>query len=432
MGCNWAIQPIFNGTNILNATNVSLVLSNVTPTNSGTYSVALTNAYGFALSSNAVLKVSVVFAFGNNQPLPQPVATYTNSVTIKLQNSYSNGSIFYTLDGSQQTFSSTAYSSPFALNQSAVFRAVGFSPDFTISSETDPFNIVVIPTYRLSVLNPGGGTVNIIPLLAQYPSNTTANLTAVPAAGWTFLKWLGDASGTNASTSITMNRNKQVQPLFGTTLNTTVTGSGSVLMQPSGGVYPYGTVVTLSAIPLPGYYFGVWGNAASGSTNPLPFVVNTTNPTVSSLFAAVSGGQASLTVIPQGSGTVDISPRTNVFNLSDNVMLTAIPASGQSCNGWTGDISSSQNPVNVTMNQSKVIYANFTHRPQLSGSTADASGFAFTISGDYGARFQIDCSTNLLDWVALSVLTNTYGTAQFFDTGATDSPKGFYRSLMLP
>jgi subtilase family serine protease len=47
----------FNGTNILGATNTSLTLTNVQPVNTGNYSVAVTNAYGSAVSSNALLTV---------------------------------------------------------------------------------------------------------------------------------------------------------------------------------------------------------------------------------------------------------------------------------------------------------------------------------------------------------------------------------------
>ena len=49
----------FNGTNIPGATDSSLNLNNVQVTNAGNYSVALTNAAGFTVSSNAFLSVRV-------------------------------------------------------------------------------------------------------------------------------------------------------------------------------------------------------------------------------------------------------------------------------------------------------------------------------------------------------------------------------------
>jgi hypothetical protein len=47
----------FNGTNINGATNAALLLANVQPSQAGDYSVRITNAFGFAISSNAVLTV---------------------------------------------------------------------------------------------------------------------------------------------------------------------------------------------------------------------------------------------------------------------------------------------------------------------------------------------------------------------------------------
>ena len=139
-----------------------------------------------------------------------------------------------------------------------------------------------------------------------------------------------------------------------------------------------------------------------------------------------------MTDVPLGNGSVDVTPRANLFNLGDNVFLSAVPGSGQSFTGWSGDITGSLNPLNVTMSQSMVIYASFSQRPRLSGATSDVGGFQFLISGNYGARFQVEGSTNLLDWIPLSILTNTYGSAQFFDSTATNSPNQFYRSLTLP
>ncbi len=50
-------QWSFNGTNILNATNTSLILTNVQYNQSGFYAVAITSAYGLTNSSNALLTV---------------------------------------------------------------------------------------------------------------------------------------------------------------------------------------------------------------------------------------------------------------------------------------------------------------------------------------------------------------------------------------
>jgi hypothetical protein len=56
----------FNGTNIVGATNTLLELTDLQPDQFGVYSIFACNAYGTANSSNAVLRLSTVFAWGEN------------------------------------------------------------------------------------------------------------------------------------------------------------------------------------------------------------------------------------------------------------------------------------------------------------------------------------------------------------------------------
>jgi hypothetical protein len=59
-------------------------------------------------------------------------------------------------------------------------------------------------------------------------------------------------------------------------------------------------------------------------------------------------------------------------------------------------------------------------------------GFVLTLTGDFGGRYQIDGSTNFTGWSALGTVTNSYGTIQFTDPGATNLIRRFYRGLLLP
>src|SRR5678815_2933496 len=127
----------------------------------------------------------------------------------------------------------------------------------------------------------------------------------------------------------------------------------------------YGTVVRLTGVPQPGNYFGFWGNAATGSSNPLYYTVNTATQTISSIFGATSAGQSSLTVLINGAGRVSASPAGNVFSTSQNVMLTATPDAGQTFLNWSGDASGTQTPLSLSMSQSRVVTANFSDRPRL-------------------------------------------------------------------
>jgi hypothetical protein len=431
-----AYQWRLNGFALAGATNSSLTLTNVQPGMAGNYSVLITNSLGSITSSNAALKVDVVFAFGNSLLLTNSSASFNGSVSIRLTNVYPSGLTFYTLDGSTPSFMSAQYSSPFSVTNNTILRALGYSSDFFQSAELDPISILIVPNYSLVVTNTFGGTVALNPAGSIYLSNTIVTLTATPSSGWTFLQWLGDGAGTNAAINITMSRSKFVQAVFGTTLSTTAAGGGSVTLNPPGGLYPYGTVVLLSAIPQAGNFFGIWGNAGSGNANPLSFTVSNANPVVSSLFSTVGGGQAALSVVPIGSGTISVNPRANIYTVGQSVNVTATPSAGQKFLGWTGDASGSQNPLPLVMNQSKLIYANFSHGATLSVSNRydglKPEGFVMTITGDNGGRYQVEASSNLVQWSPLGMVTNYYGTADFEDYSASVLSRSFYRAVLLP
>jgi len=424
------------GTNLPSATNSTYTITNVQPSKAGPYSVQVTNSLGNLTSSNASLQVVALLAFGNGQPLTNNPNNFNASPTIQLQTFFTNGSIFYTLDGSPPSFASTAYAGPFVVTSNVTLRVLGYSADFSEFSELGPIFVLLPPIYTLSATTAGGGSVTFNPPGGSYFSNATVSVTAAPSAGWTFLHWLGDLAGSNNPASITMSRNKQVQPVFGTTLSTSVAGNGSISKIPDSSLYPYGSVVRLVAIPQTGNYFGVWGNAASGNVNPLSFTVTNANQTVSALFAPLGGGQAALTVIPDGFGHVTESPQANVYSTGAGVTLTAVPDPGQSFIGWSGDASGSSNPLNITMTTSKVITASFSTLPRLSANPPVEGllkdGFRFSLFGEFNRNYQIDVTTNIPNWAPLTVLTNYYNQVQYLDPAGTNKATRLYRAMRLP
>jgi hypothetical protein len=436
-GLPLAYQWQLNGSNVSGATNALLTVTNVQPSNAGNYRVVVTNAFGTATSSNALLKITVVLAYADGQPLTSSQYNVGSPISIQLTNLYPNGLIFYSLDGSAPTIASPQYSGPFAVTHSVVLRALAYSPDFLQAGELDPpVAINFVPTYTLSVTSGGGGTVTLNPPGGHYLSNSVVSLSANPASGWMFLQWIGDSAGTNPATSINMSRNKSVQAVFGTTLNTTIAGNGSLALNPPGGIYPYGTTVWVTGIPLAGSYFGFWGSAASGNSNPLAFLVTNANSTISSIFGSVSTGQAALSVVSVGNGQISVNPRANIYTSGQSVTITATPNPGQLFLGWSGDATGTQNPLSLTLDQSKLVYANFSHKPRLSAQGGfvglNSEGFELLILGDYGASYEIDETSNFLTWSTLGTVTNLYGTSEFLDRSATNRSRGSYRAMELP
>lgn len=142
--------------------------------------------------------------------------------------------------------------------------------DFSLATSVNPSTSGTIS------LNPPGGTYN---------AGTVVAVTAIPANPnlWVFSYWSGDLGGTTNPTDIIMNSDKVITAHFGQiaqeyTLTTSVipVASGAIILSPQGGVYPTGTVVTVTAIPInPSYWsFSHWSGAITGSTNPTTITMN--------------------------------------------------------------------------------------------------------------------------------------------------------------
>jgi uncharacterized repeat protein (TIGR02543 family) len=419
--------------------------------NSRLVTIGASNIYRAIFSPTTALETITVNGAVRTAPVGMPViivngkffADPTNSpflelgqAGVEISSSFPNSSIFYTLDGSQPSFNSTFYGGTFVVRRSAVLRAIAYDANFIRSWEADPLQINVEPLYTVYAYVYDGGAVSLTPSKAFYRSNDFVTITATPLTGWQFLQWLGDLTGTNSSATVQVSRNLCVQAVFGTTLSTATAGSGAIALDSSPPFYPYGTVVRVTAVPAAGNYFGAWGNAASGTNNPLSFTVTEPQQTISAVFGELPAGQSTLTLLINGRGRVTANPRANRYATSQFVTLTAIADAHQHFVGWTGDATGSQTNLTLRMDQSKTITANFTARPRLSlgpcpGGFREGQ-FQFALTGDFGVRYQIETSASPAhNWSPLLTVTNTFGTTQVPDpTPRTD--RRFYRATILP
>jgi len=130
------------------------------------------------------------------------------------------------------------------------------------------------------------------------------------------------------------------------TVNVYPSGSGRVVLEPSGGVYPAGTVVTLTAQPNSGYSFNMWGGDLSGSQNPTTITMNS-NKTVIAQFVSTSGSGGgtggtttyytlTINISPTGGGTVVKNPDKQQYIAGEEVVLAAVPYSGYQFLNWSG------------------------------------------------------------------------------------------------
>jgi hypothetical protein len=426
----FAFQWEKDGQKIPGQTNTTLLFDSVHPADSGSYTLAISNAVGATNTAPAVLTVKDIGIALNGQLMTDSTFSAGGSAIVGITSLYPNGSVFYTLDGSEPDFNSTAYGGPFWVSTSGVLRVIAYSPDLSQSVASDPVAIVILPTYNLFATSSGGGAITVDPPTAQFASNAVATLSASPWPGWKFMGWSGAMSGTNATNTVVMDGDRHVEAVFGTALNTTVAGKGTVSVYPSAALYPYGSKVRVSAVPDQGSYFGVWGNAGSGNQNPLSFFVTSTNPSISALFAALPANQAALTVLLDGGGVVSANPLANKYPLGSATVLTAVPGTGQQFLGWSGDINGVANPLSLTMDTSKVVTAHFSRAPSLGITALYGGQFQVSLTGVPGNAYRIEGSQDLSAWTALTTLTNYFDTAVFFDPESERLRYRMYRAVL--
>jgi hypothetical protein len=197
----------------------------------------------------------------------------------------------------------------------------------------------------------------------NYGKDAVVEVTATASDNYDFIEWTGDTEylddASLSTTSVTMpeeavnlTANFQLKEYL-TTVN--IVGSGTVTKNPSADNYVYGTEVVLTATPEENWSFSHWSGDASGLENPKTVVIDG-EKTITANFT-----EDNLTIVigTEGEGSVSKVPEKAFYAISDEVELTAVPEAGWSFSHWSGDISGSENPKTVTMNESKTVNAIF-------------------------------------------------------------------------
>jgi len=322
------------------------------------------------------------------------------------------------------------------------------STTITMNSDkyvTATFNQPIQQYYRLRintngtgsgiVISPSGSSSNTsLGDYGLFNSGTIITITAIASQStdkWTgalkniFAGWSGDASGNNSSTTITMNSDKYVTATFNliqyrlTVYKITVgTGSGTVTVKNGNntltsnsddyGLFDYNTVITLTATPdggsvFKGWYYSTYDNFSSQSSVSIIMDNN------KSITARFDKQQYRLNGYTNGTGSGNIMAKNGNINLlfapnnwpyldydiGTVVTLRANPGSLSTFAGWSGSITSTSNPIDITMDDNKSIIATFNLIPfrmfvvkyGLGSGTVTSSPIgsdASTSSGNYG------------------------------------------------
>ena len=255
-----------------------------------------------------------------------------------------------------------------------------------ISCSKDP----ILYTLTTSTNPTEGGT--LLPSSAQFEEGETVVLSATPSEEYAFFSWSG-VSGTNNTTSIVMDSDKSVVALFVKkqySLKVSIEGEGQVTEKIiKAGIstdYNSGTIVELSANPTSEWVFIEWKGDMSGTKNPAQITINEPK----NITAVFEKKQYPLNIEIEGEGSVEetiIKAGTpNSYNSGTVVSLKAVPENGWSFLKWSGDVLSFENPIEITVDTSKNIKAEFFNPNEFTGLPilyVNTSGVAIDSKEDY-------------------------------------------------
>ena len=229
--------------------------------------------------------------------------------------------------------------------------------------------------YELTIASTAGGSV-ITPREGTfiYDQGIVVSLVAEAEEGYRFVNWTGDvdtiANVNAASTTITMNGDYSIAANFVAVYDLTISSTaGGSVTTPGEGIFIYdtGTVVSLVANPLSGYYFVNWtgdvGTVANVNTASTTITMNG-DYSIAANFVAVYD----LTISSTAGGSVTL-PGGGAFTYDAGtvVSLAATPATGYQFVNWTGDVGTIANvnaaSTTITMNGDYSITANFDAIP---------------------------------------------------------------------
>jgi PKD repeat protein len=263
--------------------------------------------------------------------------------------------------------------------------------------------------YKLTTsVNPAGwGTVTVSPVQDWYDEGSSVQLTAILSAEiYTFSNWSGDLTGSENPTTIIMNKTKNITADFIPTPRAVAVSSlyGSPNPPPGTTYYPNGTSVTVSCGPTPyagpagaqyvntGWTGGSGDIPATGSASSYgPFTI-TQNCAIT--WTWETQYKLMTTVSPPDSGSVTWLPDATWYDPGTVVQLTAVAHIWWLFTNWSGDLSGTTNPQNLTMNGPKSVTANFAAQVPVADFTSSRTSGYVPLT----VRFTDASTGNITSW----------------------------------
>ncbi len=223
------------------------------------------------------------------------------------------------------------------------------------------------PTYTVSVdMTPSdAGTVS--PSTEDtYEEGKEIQLLADPGDEYVFAGWSGDMEGDVNPLPLTVSEDYDITANFEPKeyeLTTNIEGEGSVQeneLEQKSKEYEHGTAVELVATPAEGYKFVEWQGDLEGSDNPAEITVDDPKE----VTAVFEKKDYELAVTTEGSGGVSeqVVSKAKDYEYGDVVELEPSAVEGWEFKEWSGDLSGSDNPAQITVDTAKAVTAVFERK----------------------------------------------------------------------
>ena len=282
LGLNWVlVKSICSGNN--SSTSMEVWTAQGTPSGNGAVTATFASA-----PSTAVIAVSRYSGMAAANPIGNVIGGNTNGL---------NGACSGGVDGASYSFNLAT-----TVNDAVVYGAVA------LKAKTHTAGAGY--TERVEFQHPHA--VNPIGVAVEDKSVASAATIAVD----------GSFSGNVDWALVALEIKPQVQ--YTLTVNTV--GSGSVSLNPPGGTYDTGTIVTLTATPEAGFQFNGWSGDLSGSLNPTTITMDG-NKNVTATFTEIPAGGSIVYEESQTGGSsasTVVTTAANLTGVNGNLYLAAI------------------------------------------------------------------------------------------------------------
>ncbi len=187
-------------------------------------------------------------------------------------------------------------------------------------------------------------------------------------------------------------------------LSTTVSGSGSIIVDPPGMIYSPGTKVLVTAVPDSSFYFREWTGDLSGSTNP-DTVLMSSSKQITAAFDPIEGYR--ITVYTNDHGSVEIDPPGWLHPFGTQITLTPVADSGYKFSYWGGAFAGGENPLDMVVTGELKGTANFAVDPDYIPDyihNTDFEGYSLEVfPNPVGSKLSVSLDMVDAEWIDISI-----------------------------